>query len=177
MTFENYIIRPLETKDAAALHEMMQRNKERFIDYFRVSVGSTETVSATRNYIIQKNQEAKNKEAFAFAITVKNSPGIAGMLFIKTIDWRIPKAELAYFIDKEFEGKGLTTKALNLIVDHAFTVLKINKLFLRAAKDNIASQRVALKNGFVLEGVLRNDFKINDESLIDTLYYGLIKKL
>lgn len=176
MTFDNYTLKQLEASDAKALYEMMKRNKERLVDYFRVSVGAAETIGSTKNYIMQKAEEARNKEAYTFMVRNDDNKALVGTLFIKNIDWRIPKAEMAYYIDKDYEGKGVTTKALKAVISYAFNTLNINKLFIRAAKDNVASQRVALKNGFVLEGILRNDFKISDNSLIDTLYYGLVRK-
>jgi ribosomal-protein-serine acetyltransferase len=97
-----------------------------------------------------------------------------GMLFIKSLDWRIPKAELAYYIDKEYEGKGIISKALNNVIEFAFSVLKLNKLYLRVAPDNKGSRKVAEKNSFKIEGTLRNDFKTYEGALIDLLYYGLI---
>jgi RimJ/RimL family protein N-acetyltransferase len=51
----------------------------------------------------------------------------------------------------------------------------LNKIFMRIAEDNVSSRRVAEKNEFKIEGVLRKDFKTAEGKLIDVVYYGLIQ--
>lgn len=56
--------------------------------------------------------------------------------------------EITYWIDKEYWGKGIASAALN-----AFLKLEpARPIFGRAAFDNLASQKVLLKNGFVKIG-------------------------
>ncbi len=174
MTFDNYIIRTPVKDDAEALFEMVNRNKERLIDYFPISVGSMSDKNSTEEYISEKINQVETREAYTFIIMDKSVSKPIGMLFIKSLDWRIPKAELAYYIDKEYEGKGIISKALNNVIEFAFSVLKLNKLYLRVAPDNKGSRKVAEKNSFKIEGTLRNDFKTYEGALIDLLYYGLI---
>src|ERR1700761_912345 len=136
MIFENYIIRPPLIQDAEPLFELVLKNKERLVDYFPVSVGSMHDKISTEKYISEKQKQAEEREAFTFIILEKDKLKPIGMLFIKNLDWRIPKAELAYYIDKEYEGKGITSKMLQNIIQYAFTTLGVNKLFLRVAPDN-----------------------------------------
>jgi RimJ/RimL family protein N-acetyltransferase len=51
----------------------------------------------------------------------------------------------------------------------------MKKLFLRTHEKNIASRRVAEKNGFVMEGIIRNDYKTTSGVVVDLMYYGLLK--
>ncbi|HSY76584.1 MAG TPA: GNAT family protein [Bacteroidia bacterium] len=176
MKFDHYILRVPELNDAALLLKMVLKDKERLVDYFPVSVGSMVDISSTKKYILEKIQQIERKEAFTFILHDTKVLKPIGVLFIKSIDWRTPKAELAYFIDKEQEGKGITGKALKHIINYGFNTLKMNKLFLRVAPENIASQRVALKNGFAKEGILRKDFKRANGKLTDVYYYGLVKE-
>lgn len=176
MNTNDFVIRTLEISDATLLFEMVQNNRARLIDYFPISIGAMQDIDSTKAYIQEKIKQAEKKESFSFVIICQKEIKPIGMLFIKSLDWRIPKAELAYYIDKEHEGKGIVSKALEWLVDHAFNELKINKLFLRVAPDNIGSKRVAEKNGFIVEGILRNDFKQEDGTLIDLLYYGRLRK-
>jgi ribosomal-protein-serine acetyltransferase len=176
MSANDFIVRTLEITDAVLLFELVQNNRARLIDYFPISIGAMYDVDSTRVYIQEKIRQAEKKEGFSFAIICPKESKPIGMLFIKSLDWRIPKAELAYYIDKEYEGAGIVSKALEWLVNYAFNELKINKLFLRVAPDNMGSKRVAEKNGFVVEGILRNDFKQGDGTLIDLLYYGRLRK-
>jgi RimJ/RimL family protein N-acetyltransferase len=58
-------------------------------------------------------------------------------------------AEVTYWIDKTYWGKGIATAALRLFL---VEVAGTRPIFARAAKDNTASIRVLQKCGFVLIG-------------------------
>ncbi len=58
------------------------------------------------------------------------------------------KPEITYWIDKEHWGKGVATRALNQFLK----IITIRPLYARVAKDNIRSNRVLEKSGFVIIG-------------------------
>ena len=58
------------------------------------------------------------------------------------------KAEISYWIGREFWGRGVATQALALFLE----VIQERPLFARAAKDNMASLRVLQNNGFTISG-------------------------
>lgn len=65
--------------------------------------------------------------------------------------------EIGYNIYKSEErGKGYGSEALKLFVDYMFNLRQLNRFQLTADVENIASQKVAEKNGFVREGTLRS---------------------
>jgi RimJ/RimL family protein N-acetyltransferase len=55
---------------------------------------------------------------------------------------------VAYWIGKEYWGKGITTQALTLFLEQ----VKTRPLYARAVKDNIGSIRVLQKCGFIISG-------------------------
>lgn len=55
---------------------------------------------------------------------------------------------IAYWIDKQYWGKGIATQALHLFLQQ----VSIRPLYARVAYDNVGSRRVLEKNGFVLIG-------------------------
>jgi RimJ/RimL family protein N-acetyltransferase len=56
--------------------------------------------------------------------------------------------EISYWLGKEYWGKGIATKALELFLE----VQKARPLYARVAKDNIASLHVLNKSGFAVSG-------------------------
>ena len=56
-----------------------------------------------------------------------------------------------------------------------FEELKLERVYARIALANLASQKVVLKNGFQLEGRMRNDFRTADGNLIDVEIYAILK--
>jgi len=117
----------------------------------------------------------KEKTGYYFYVRSIETNNLIGYIGIKKIDYHISKCELFYFIDKEFEGKGIISKAVSEVINLCFNELKMNKIFICTSKVNFASQQIALKNDFVLEGTLREEFKSFEGELEDINYYGLLK--
>ena len=174
MTFDNFTIRPISNEDASIYHSFVDQNKSRLIKYFPKTVDANKDIPSTTAHIIERLKLADKKEFFTFVISDNSSEKIIGAVFIKDLDWNIPKGELGFFVDKDHEGKGIITKSVSIITKHCFVTLGLNKVFMRIAEDNISSKRVAEKNDFQAEGFLRKDFKTSEGKLIDVLYYGLL---
>lgn len=83
--------------------------------------------------------------------------------------------ELGYRIFlQENRNRGLGTEALKLFIDYLFKAKPINRITLKIASDNIPSQKLALKCGFVQEGRLRNAYFFRGD-FCDFLIFGLLK--
>ena len=59
---------------------------------------------------------------------------------------------IGYIIRKDMRGSGFGTTGLKLTLDIARGIIPENEIYLRVNKDNIASQKVMLKNGARLAG-------------------------
>lgn len=168
------IVRSIKQEDSLALHELIQKNSARLQDYFPNTLKNNETQDKSRAAVNNYIELAKQEELFVFVIEGNSENRIAGIIFIKEIKHDIGKAELAYFIDEAYQGMGIVSASLKFVIKFAFDDLKLNKLYCRIAPNNISSNRVAQKNGFILEGTLRNEFRIADNELVDLNYYGLL---
>ena len=83
-------------------------------------------------------------------------------------------AEIGYFLATEQWSRGIMTEAVGRICDIAFQKLNIIRITGLVYEANIASGRVLLKNGFALEGVMRN--AVFKNGAIDNLrIYGKLK--
>ncbi len=83
-------------------------------------------------------------------------------------------AELGYGIAREHWGKGLTTEAVQAVVDYTFRTFDVAKTWARADPRNDASVRVLEKLGMTQEGVLRKHLVRRGER-VDRVYYGLLR--
>ena len=75
------------------------------------------------------------------------------------VRWKDPGdgvAEVGYWVAADARGTGVCTRALRLVASWVLTRPGMARLELRAAEENLASQRVADKAGFTREGVLRS---------------------
>ena len=62
-------------------------------------------------------------------------------------------AELGYWLGQKYWGQGITTEAVNAIVEYAFKYMDIRRVYASVFERNIASMRVLEKCGFAREAV------------------------
>jgi RimJ/RimL family protein N-acetyltransferase len=174
MQFEGFHIRQLTDADAENYFSLVDRNRKRLEDFFAGTVARNKTIQDTRIFISDITEKAAKKIYFPFVI-IDAAQNLVGYVDVKSIDWNIPKAELGFFIDAGYEGKGIISRAVAKIVEHCFETLKMKKLFLRTHEKNTGSRRVAEKNGFILEGIIKSDYKTTSGVIVDLMYYGLLE--
>lgn len=172
MTFDNYSIRLLENQDLDDYFQLVENNRERLEDFFAGTVSKTNTYKETSDFVKLMVQGVKDRTYFPYLIIDNTNKKIVGFIDLKNIDWSIPKSEIGFYIDKNYAGKGITTKALNLLCAFCFSEYKFLKLFLRTHPTNISAKAVAEKCGFTLEGTIRKDYKTTSGKVVDLLYYG-----
>ena len=76
------------------------------------------------------------------------------------------RMEIFYLIDKEYRSRGYATQCALLLLEYAFEVAKIKKVFGGCDRDNISSFKVLTKSGMVLYQLRENGdphFFIDDE--------------
>lgn len=168
-------IRQIRAEDKESFHNLVRENTARLVDYFPITVENAASLEIAGDTIRMYNMLAEKNELLVLVVQKNSDEKVVGMVFLKNIDHKTGKCELAYFVDKHEEGKGFTSYAIKQSVDIAFNTLNLNKVYCRVAPDNEPSKRVVQKNGFELEGVLKQEFKLQDGSLIDLHYYGLLK--
>ena len=176
MNFENYLLRLVNTNDVQVYFDLIDNNRKRLEDFFAGTVSKNKSMEETRLFIAEVTEKAEKKTYFPFIIIDSSTQQMIGYVDIKNIDWNIAKAELGYFIDKSHEGEGIITKALSKMIEYCFDVLQLRKLFLRTHEANMASRKVAEKNGFRVEGIIRSDYKTTSGIIVDLMYYGLLNK-
>ncbi|WP_018155364.1 GNAT family N-acetyltransferase [Demetria terragena] len=81
-----------------------------------------------------------------------------------------PVGEIGYGLHPDLRGRGIATRAVRLVVDHAFDTWGVRSLRWRANARNFASRRAAWANGFVVDGVLPDGHPNSDGTLDDCLF-------
>jgi RimJ/RimL family protein N-acetyltransferase len=97
--------------------------------------------------------------------------GMSGLFHIHETSRR---AEIGYTLGRAHWGQGLMHEALVALVDHAFSVLDLNRLEADIDPRNLASARSLERLGFRYEGLMRERWIVNGE-VSDTGFYGLIR--
>ena len=61
-------------------------------------------------------------------------------------------AHIGYWIDKRFANLGITTKAVKMITEYAFSELELHRVEINIRPENMSSRKVAEKAGYIFEG-------------------------
>lgn len=84
--------------------------------------------------------------------------------------------EIGYQIfSSEDRGQGFATEAVLLLTDFLFESKQVNRLEIRVAKENKASERIALKAGYAHEGTHR-EAAFSKGRLYDMHTYALLRR-
>ena len=117
----------------------------------------------------------ENETDFVFAIRNKENGLIMGLIGIHHWDKANQKAEIGYWLGKEFWNKGYVTEAMAEVLAFGFKVLNLNKMFANFFPHNPASGRVMEKSGMKQEAVLRQEIYKNGKFL-DFVRYSILKE-
>ncbi len=156
-------------------YALIDRNREHIRKSFPVTLSGCTTLAKTVSFLKQAVDNEMFEDNYYFYLRSLDTNMLIGYVVIKNIDTDINKCELAYFVDKDFEGRGIITKAIASVLEICFGELKMNKVCICASPVNLASQKVAQKHGFKQEGTLRQEFKNGHGVFEDLVYFGLLR--
>lgn len=167
---KNIYFKPLSTKDAEAIHSYASdKDVKRFIGW-RLMKTLEETTEFVETMI--KREEAST-HLYA-SVALKSNDEVIGTVMLFDFDKEANQAEVGYVFHKNHWGKGYGAESLSLVTDFAFESLKLHKVHACVTDANIGSARILEKNGYELEGRLRDHFYIEDK-YYDSLLFGKIQ--
>jgi ribosomal-protein-serine acetyltransferase len=175
MSFTDWKIDRIENIHPEEFYKLIDKNKDHIKKTFPVTLANSDSLNKAEDFLAVSLDREMNKEGFHFYARDIKTNDLIGYLCVKTIDYRISKCELGYFVDEDYQGKGITSKMVADALDFCFNKLMMNKVFICTSEVNLASQRIALKHNFKQEGILRDEFRNGDGELQNTVYFGLLK--
>jgi RimJ/RimL family protein N-acetyltransferase len=110
--------------------------------------------------------------SFAF-VEPRDAAAVLGGGSVYDINAEQRRAAVGYWLSPAARGRGIATHATHLMARWAFAELDLARLELTCGPDNEASQRVALRCGFVREGLLRSHIPFKGGRR-DTVMFGLL---
>lgn len=163
-------IRLLEERHAEKFFALVQENYERLL-HWCPWLDEVETVEKTRRFI--KGKLLRFADGNGFTTGFFEQDKLTGVIALEYIDRTNRITEIGYWLDAEAEGKGLVTRACSVLIEYAFHELKLNRVQIRCASQNIRSRAIPEKLGFIEEGVMRQVEKLSDR-FVDLVIYGML---
>lgn len=83
-------------------------------------------------------------------------------------------AEIAYWLSNKYTGRGIMTRCVKKLEEFAFKNMDVNRIEIIMETENIKSENVAKRAGYVCEGIRRQSYMIYDK-LKDVYTYSKLK--
>ncbi|WP_327723715.1 GNAT family N-acetyltransferase [Streptomyces europaeiscabiei] len=150
---DRLVLRPFDDDDIPAFIEMM--NDEQVMAWTDVPQPFTEREA--RTWIAEyAPAERTSGRGLDLAVTEFLTQRLVGVIQLTKTDWHVRATELSYVVAPWARGEGYASEAALATAQWLFREQKFERIELRTAADNTASQQVAQKIGCISEGVLRN---------------------
>lgn len=143
-------------------------NDNDVINYMNIRNKNT-SIDDLKKYI-KLNLDLNN---YLCGIFIKNSDVHVGNVLFSEIDNFNKKCPIGILVGKEHWGNGYGNDAVDLMCEYAFKILKFHKIVAGVVVENTGSVKLFENTGFILEGIKKEEFKMDDRYL-DVLYFGRI---
>ena len=152
---DRVLLRPFDKVDSAGIHEAVMESFEelhRWMPWCHVEYGRTDADAFTA---MQPHAWQEGSE-YSFVVVDRQTDRLLGCCGLNRFDWLNLAANLGYWVRRTACRQGVATEATRLLLRFAFEQLGLQRVEIVAAKDNLASQRVAEKAGATRECLARN---------------------
>jgi ribosomal-protein-serine acetyltransferase len=162
-------LRLLEESDAEELYRLVDANRAYLAEWMPWAAG--QTLEQTANFIRGALRRYAERNGFEMGLMLDErmigAAGFAG------IDWVARSTSIGYWLAEEHQGRGVMTRAVQALVDHAFGELELHRVEIQAAEGNRRSRAIPERLGFQLEGILREAECVGGRYL-NLAVYGLL---
>lgn len=113
------------------------------------------------------------REGKGLTCTIRAHGKIVGIIEFNVIYKTMLSAEIGYWIREKSQGKGIVTQSCEALIAYGFEALKLNRIVIRCAEENLKSRAIPEGLGFIYEGTERESVKIKNRYLSIRCYSQL----
>lgn len=126
------------------------------------------------------HENKRNNSSYEFAVFLRDTGRYIGNVGLINVSFEHNRADISYYIDKDYMNKGYATEAAREMLKYGFERFGFNKIQGICMSCNPASRRVMEKIGMKYEGTLRQDllkdgfyYDLDRLSILKNEYYGV----
>jgi ribosomal-protein-serine acetyltransferase len=131
------------------------------------------SVEDAREFIRRNLRQAAEDQGFATLIFFRER--VVGSIGYNNFDWANRKTDIGYWLAADLQGRGIMTKACRVLVTYAFTELRLNRVEIYCAVENLRSRRIPERLGFTEEGTHRQAEWVHDH-FKDLVSYSMLAR-
>jgi [ribosomal protein S5]-alanine N-acetyltransferase len=162
-------LRQLRYKDIQTMPRLVTAHVAQYLVHMPYPYGTEDA----RRFINKSRRNFRLKKELNFAIDLIENGNLVGVISLQRIDNVNKSGQIGYWIGKKYWNMGLATESIDLLINYAFRVLRLHKVYANVLATNRACIRVLEKNGLKKEGILRDSIYKYDKFFDVVLYYRL----
>ena len=120
-----------------------------------------ETIERALEEIRYNQRLFSYEQSIYWAIAEKETNRLIGSCGFNYWNRSHDRAEISYDLSYHYWGRGIVSGAVSVLLDYGFSSMGLRRIEATVSKNNAGSVRVLEKNGFILEGTLRQQKYIN----------------
>lgn len=148
-------IRLQEFSDAERFFEILTHLDCEFIEV------PVKTLEDEKRFL--KMNDARRKANFEHSYSILFDGNLVGACGIRIDQHRPWVGEIGYFVDTAYQGQGIATEAVKQLEKIGFEELKLQRIAILMDIRNLASEQVARKCGYEIEGIAKKIHRIEKE--------------
>lgn len=162
---------PLELTDVPEIYQAIDSQRD-YLREFLPFVDQTKQMEDTHTFV-RSSVFAAERGEYTFVTRCNNA--FAGLVGFKDLDKENRKVEIGYWLCKQYQQQGIMTSAVQALCKLAFKEMKLNRVQIKCAINNIRSKRIPLRLGFTYEGIERQGELMSNGKFSDLDVYSLLK--
>ncbi len=164
------------------IREKAETDVEAFLEYYSkpevnefILCEIPQTVEDARRELLYWRNIFYRNDGVYFAIADKKTNKMIGSIGITGYNSYQGRIELSYDLDSNYWRRGITKRAIDVILPYAFKEWNVNRIEASISTSNLPSKNLLLKCGFTLEGILRQH-RYHRGRFVDVFFFSLLKE-
>ena len=171
---ERLVIRDLTIDDLENHHALISDN---IVMEYLQDIKTNNIQESKENLLKAINDiDSKDRKYYFFVMENKDTKEFIGEIGYTVME-NTPfgkMVHLGYFIMEKYWNKGYTTEALKRVLEYSFEENNVYRISTGCVKENISSEKVMQKNGFIKEAEYK-EYIFHNGKLKDRVEYRLLK--
>lgn len=166
------LLRPFSAEDVVPVHEAIIESFDELSPWMRWC-NKDYSIDDTSAFIMSRDEAWKNDLEYSFAVVDHKTGIFRASVGLNFVNRTYQMANLGYWVRTSATGQGIASCATRLLAKYSFEQLRLQRIEIVVAIENLPSQRVAEKAGAIREGVLRKRL-LNQDDSIDAVMFSLV---
>jgi ribosomal-protein-alanine N-acetyltransferase len=171
---DRLLIRDQIIEDLESYHELFSDNN--LMKYLQDI--KTKTIEESQENLLNEIEEYGTKDRKLYGLRIENKLtnehiGQIGYTVMENTSYG-KLVHMGYFIKEKYWNKGYMTEAVKRVIEFAFNENNVYRIHTGCHKENVASEKVMQKCGFIKEAEFK-EYVLHEGKLKDRVEYRLLK--